>query len=78
MSRKSEDAALLAQFLASGKSTKQILPGIRTMSERQIYLANRGITPAKPIDADDKPIVWRIVTDHAGREFYQNDQGEWL
>lgn len=72
--RKSEDAALLAAFLASKKPT-QCQTNARTMTEREVYLANRGIKPNTP---DTNSIVWRVVTDHAGREFYQNQYGEYL
>lgn len=84
MSRREQDAALLAAFLAKGKTAKQIAENTRTMTEREIYLANRGIKPdksinnGKPIDQDDKPMRVHIVTDHCGREFYRNDKGEWL
>ena len=76
--RKAEDAALLAAFLASKKPT-QCNPNARTTTERQIYLANRGINPAKPIEpTDSNSVVWRVVTDHLGREFYINQNGEYL
>lgn len=77
--RKAEDAALLAQFLAK-KNATQIPTGARTLTERQVYLANRGITPARPNDTNtnSNSVVWRVVTDHCGREFYINQDGEYL
>lgn len=75
--RKAEDAALLAQFLAK-KNATQIPMGARTVTERQVYLANRGITPARPNDTNSNSVVWRVVTDHCGREFYINQNGEYL
>lgn len=76
MSRKSDDAALLAEFLAKGNKATQCAPNSRTMTEREIYNANRGIKSAP--SSNSNSIVWRVITDHAGREFYQNAQGEYL
>lgn len=75
MSRKSEDVALLAAFLAK-KSATQIPTGARTMTEKEVYLANRGIKPTD--NANSNAVVWRVVTDHCGREFYINRNGEYL
>jgi hypothetical protein len=77
MSRKSDDAALLAAFLST-KKAQQIPAGERTTTERQVWLANRGIKPATPIETNRNAEIIRVVTDHLGREFYTNEEGEYL
>ena len=74
-------AAMAAFAAKGGKVTKVATDATNGMTNRQWYLAARdgaGNMVGKPrVVRDEKPYV-RVVVDHAGREFYQNEEGEWL
>ncbi len=78
------DANLIADFIAS-KGVTVIAPEARTVSGREMYRAVRGETIAdQRADAVETRraardvATVRCVTDHAGREFWMNEAGEWL
>ena len=65
------DAEMIAEFLAR-KGATCVAEGARAMTSHDMRNAVRGdhTTP------DNARI--HVVIDHAGREFYHNDEGEWL
>lgn len=73
------DADLIAAFIEKNGVTR-IESGKRTKTGRELYLAVRGLEEPKVLMEDARNIKQRIemVTDHAGREFYRNAEGEWL
>ena len=69
------DEDLIKAFMAKN-GVKKITEGERTTTERQMYHKVRGLTPPRPVQ-ETKPGL-RVVIDHAGREFYMNEEGEWI
>lgn len=69
---------MLAEFAARGGKVTVVPAGTRTMTEKQIYLAQRDPVATVIPSASKVDNAVRIITDHAGREFYQNAEGEWL
>ena len=71
-----------AQFAARGGTVTKVAEGERTLKPREMYMrtfANdekRERYEARKRDRDEPRIT--VVTDHAGREFYRNEAGEWL
>lgn len=74
---------MIAEFQKKGGEIKRVPCGKRAMSEREIYLAAHAsaeevrLARVEKAFAQPAPQV-RVITDHAGREFYLNEQGEWL
>ncbi len=77
---------MMAEFAARGGAVKKVAPteGLH-LSRRQwkeLSMATKDERPAilnpqqSRDDEDDQRIT--VVTDHLGREFYKNAEGEWL
>lgn len=66
------DKSLIEDFLKARGVTK-VAPGVRTMSEREMYGAVRG-----ELVRDDKTRPVRCIIGHDGKEHWLNGYGEWL
>ena len=75
------DSDLIAAYLA--KNAPVTVPeGVRTTTPREMHAAVRGDAIAaqrqRAEESYARPVGDRMVTDHAGREFWHNAEGEWL
>jgi len=77
------DAEQIAEFLAKRGATR--VPANQkalNYTRKDWHAAVRGDTPPSEIRQREREhratSRVRMVTDHAGREFYMNEEGEWL
>jgi hypothetical protein len=84
-----QELRALAEQAAREKEITHILPGDRALTEREMYLKAHANEREKqeariehqlrhPRPARHRQERITIVTDHCGREFYRNEEGEWL
>lgn len=71
---------LMADFVARGGEVRRVQPGEGLHLSRRQWRDRLGYEPEvvvrEPEPEHDDRIT--VVTDHAGREFYKNSDGEWL